>query len=143
MSRFPPPPPGPAPGPAADGGPQAPEAPPEGTVVAKGMTWKGELVAAEDVRIAGYLEGNIESTGIVTVERSGLVRGRISAARVVVAGEVEGDVRAARLVRVEAGGRVLGDLEARSVSVVDGALVGGAIRTLEEGEAATAGEAGR
>jgi len=104
---------------------------PEGTRIARGMTWKGELVAAEDVRVQGILEGSIESTGLVTVETSGIVRGPVSGGQVRIAGEVEGNVSAARLVRVERTGQVLGDLEARSVSVADGAVVGGEIRTLE------------
>ncbi len=105
--------------------------PQEGTRIARGMTWKGELVAAEDVRVQGILEGSIESTGLITVDTSGIVRGSVSGGQVRIAGEVEGNVRAARLVRVERTGRVLGSVEARSVSVADGAVVGGEIRTLE------------
>jgi cytoskeletal protein CcmA (bactofilin family) len=125
VTRFAPP------APAGAAPPQGAPAAAAGTTIAKGMTWRGDLVAAEDVRVAGLLEGTIESTGEVTVERSGLVRGSITGARVRIAGEVEGNVAAARLIRVEGTGRVLGDLEARSVSVADGALVGGQIRTLE------------
>ena len=55
-----------------------------GTVIGQGMDWQGDLVAAEDVLVYGILVGNIESTCQVRVERSGRVRGRISAARVVV-----------------------------------------------------------
>lgn len=129
MTRFAPP---PAPVPEAAPDPVLEvQVPTGGTRIARGMTWKGELIAAEDVRVAGILEGSIESTCLVTVETSGVVRGSVAGAQVRVAGEVEGDVRAARLIRVERTGRVLGDLEARSVSVADGASVGGEIRTLE------------
>ena len=109
------------------------EAPVTGaTVIARGMDWRGDLVAAEDVVVCGTLLGIIESTCRVLVLRSGRVQGRISAAEVVVAGIVEGDVAAAHRIRVESTGRVQGELEARSVSMAEGAQVGGRIRTLEQ-----------
>jgi len=103
-----------------------------GTVIGQGMDWQGDLVAAEDVLVYGILVGNIESTCQVRVERSGRVRGRISAARVVVVGTVDGDVAAARRIEVEGTGRVKGDVAARSVSLAEGARVGGQVRTLKD-----------
>jgi len=109
-----------------------PSMPGAGTVIGQGMDWQGDLVAAEDVLVYGILVGNIESTCQVRVERSGRVRGRISAARVVVAGTVDGDVAAARRIRVETTGRVKGEVAARSVELADGARVGGQVRTLKD-----------
>jgi len=109
-----------------------PKMPAPGTVIGQGMNWEGDLVAAEDVLVYGILVGNIESTCQVRVERSGRVRGRISAARVVVVGTVDGDVAAARRIQVESTGQVKGDVAARSVSLADGARVGGQVRTLSD-----------
>ena len=103
-----------------------------GTVIGQGMDWHGDLVTAEDVVVYGILVGNIESTCQVRVERSGRVRGRISAARVVVVGIVDGDVAAARRIEVESTGRVKGEVAARSVSLAEGARVGGKVRTLRD-----------
>lgn len=108
-----------------------PSMPGVGTVIGQGMDWQGDLVATEDVLIYGILVGNIESTCQVRVERSGRVRGRISAARVVVVGTVDGDVAAARRIQVESTGQVKGEVAARSVSLAQGARVGGQVRTLE------------
>ena len=138
MTRFVAP-PSPAPSPPAPSASEAPRV--EGTYIARGMTWRGELVAGEDVRVAGVLEGTIETSGLVTVEKSGLVRGDIVGGQVRIAGEVEGNVTAARLVRVERTGRVLGDLEARSVAVAGGGVVGGRIHTLETMAAGARGAA--
>jgi cytoskeletal protein CcmA (bactofilin family) len=103
-----------------------------GTVIGTGMDWRGNVAAAEDVWVFGIVVGNIESTCQVRVERSGRVRGRVSAARVVVEGTVDGDVAAARRIEVEATGRVRGDVEARSVTLSEGARVGGQVRTLDD-----------
>ncbi len=109
-----------------------PKMPAPGTVIGQGMDWQGDLVAAEDVLVYGILVGNIESTCQVRVERSGRVRGRISAARVVVVGTVDGDVAAARRIEVEGTGQVKGEVAARSVSLAEGARVGGQVRTLKD-----------
>jgi cytoskeletal protein CcmA (bactofilin family) len=106
-----------------------------GTVIGQGMDWQGDLVAAEDVLVYGILVGNIESTCQVRVERSGRVRGRISAARVVVVGTVDGDVAAARRIHVESTGHVKGQVAARTVSLAEGARVGGQVRTLQNNPA--------
>ena len=109
-----------------------PKMPGEGTVIGQGMDWQGDLVAAEDVLVYGILVGNIESTCQVRVERSGRVRGRISAAHVVVVGTVDGDVAAARRIEVESTGQVLGEVAARSVTLAEGARVSGQVRTLKD-----------
>lgn len=108
-----------------------PSLPGAGTVVGLGMDWSGDLMAAEDVVVFGALVGNIETSCQVRVERSGRVRGRISAASAIIEGRVEGDVAAAQKIQVAATGKVKGDLEARSVALAEGARVGGRIRTLE------------
>ncbi len=108
-----------------------PTMPGVGTVIGQGMDWQGDLMTAEDVVVYGMLVGNIESTCQVRVERSGRVRGRISAARVVVAGIVDGDVAAARRIEVEGPGRIKGEVAARTVSLAEGARVSGKVRTLK------------
>jgi cytoskeletal protein CcmA (bactofilin family) len=100
-----------------------------GTFIGQGMEWQGDVVAAEDVVVFGILVGNIESTCQVRVERSGRVRGSISAARVVIEGAVDGDVEAARRIDVQATGRVKGNVAARHVSLADGARVGGEVQS--------------
>jgi cytoskeletal protein CcmA (bactofilin family) len=100
-----------------------------GSFIGQGMEWQGDVIAAEDVVVFGILVGNIESTCQVRVERSGRVRGSISAAQVVIEGAVDGDVAAARRIEVHASGRVKGSVAARHVSLADGARVGGEVRT--------------
>ena len=50
----------------------------------------------------------------------------------VVVGTVDGDVAAARRIQVESTGQVKGEVAARSVSLAEGARVGGQVRTLED-----------
>ncbi len=103
----------------------------KGTIIGRGMDWHGNLASVKDVLVFGTLVGDIESTSEVRIERSGRVRGRISAARVVIAGTVDGDVAAARNIEVEATGRVEGNLAARRVTMAEGARVAGEVQTLE------------
>ena len=103
----------------------------KGTIIGRGMDWHGNLATVKDVLVFGTLVGDIESTCEVRVERSGRVRGRISAASVVVAGTVDGDVAAARGIEVEATGRVKGNLAARKVAMAQGSRVEGEVQTLK------------
>ena len=96
---------------------------------------KGEVIAKEDVVIAGRVEGSINVTGhLVTVQAGAHVAGDITAAGVTVSGTVEGTVMAEERIKVEAGADLQGDVSAPRVIVADGGLVNGRIETTKKAE---------
>ena len=74
--------------------------------VGSSVVIKGELIAHEDVVIAGRVEGVINVSGhLVVVEAGAHVAGDITAAGIVVAGSVEGSLIADERITVQAWGR--------------------------------------
>ena len=99
--------------------------------VGSSVVIKGELIAHEDVVIAGRVEGLINVTGhLVVVEAGAHVAGDITAAGIVVAGSVEGSLIADERITVQHGADLQGDVAAPRVAVADGAVVNGRIETV-------------
>jgi cytoskeletal protein CcmA (bactofilin family) len=99
--------------------------------VGSSVVIKGELIAHEDVVIAGRVEGLINVTGhLVVVEAGAHVAGDITAAGIVVAGSVEGSLIADERITVQNGADLQGDVAAPRVAVADGAVVNGRIETV-------------
>lgn len=92
---------------------------------------KGELIAHEDVVIAGRIEGSINVTGhIVVVEAGAHVAGDITATAIVVSGKVAGSLLAEERIVVQAGADLQGDVSAPRIAVTDGGVVNGRIETI-------------
>lgn len=82
-----------------------------GSLIAKGCRFKGELTLQGGVKIDGEVEGSVIVNGpnaLVYVSESGRVIGEIRAANVVIDGQVKGQVRADH--RATVYGKLEGDL---------------------------------
>jgi cytoskeletal protein CcmA (bactofilin family) len=99
--------------------------------VGSSVVIKGELLAQEDVVIAGRVEGSINVSGhLVMVEAGAHVLGDITAAGIVVAGAVHGSLLAEDRIQAQAGADLQGDISAPRIAVADGAIVNGRIETV-------------
>ena len=99
--------------------------------VGSSVVIKGELIAHEDVVVAGRVEGSIKVSGhLVTIEAGAHVDGDITASAIVVAGSVEGTLVAENRIVVQAGADLQGDVSAPRIAVSDGGLVNGRIETV-------------
>lgn len=85
------------------------------TIITEGSFIKGEMKLDCNLYINGEFEGSIHSTKLITIGKSGKVRGEIKTDHLVVQGQVEGSVEAERL-EIMSAGKVLG-------SIVTGELV--------------------
>jgi cytoskeletal protein CcmA (bactofilin family) len=109
---------------------------PTTTLIGSSTSIRGRINGSGDVEIAGrVLDGEIECSGDVLVDTSGLVGGNISARRIVVRGAVKGDLVAEEAVVLEAGARVVGDLRAPRIAIAPGGLVRGHVQTGAAGAA--------
>lgn len=95
--------------------------------------FKGTVDTEEDLRVDGFLEGEIRCSGRVLVAQGGKVVGEITAVTVEVAGIVEGDVKASGLLLLTQTGRITGDVRVGHIRVEDGGVLQG--RVLTESEA--------
>jgi cytoskeletal protein CcmA (bactofilin family) len=92
----------------------------------------GEIVAGEDLRVAGELAGSLSAEGrSVTLEETSIVHATIAARDVVVRGVLQGDVRAAGRLEIGGTARVTGHLSAARVPFAEGASLVGSVRLNE------------
>ncbi|HSL20383.1 MAG TPA: polymer-forming cytoskeletal protein [Vicinamibacterales bacterium] len=104
---------------------------------------KGDIVANEDVTIAGRVEGSIEATGhTVTLAPGSHVVGNVGAAQIEVGGRIQGGLVASDCVRVGPDGEVEGDLHTTRLAIADGGRIQGRVEMSQPRAALNAAMAG-
>ncbi len=91
------------------------------------LSFKGELIAEEDLLIQGKVEGSIKHTSSLTIGNEGNVKADIKAEYITVEGKVKGDISGSKSVVVKDSGNVNGNIFAPTVSLVEGATFNGSI----------------
>jgi cytoskeletal protein CcmA (bactofilin family) len=79
------------------------------TIITEGSLIKGEMTLDCNLYIDGEFEGKIHSKKLITIGKSGKVRGEIHTHHLVVQGSVEGSVDSNRL-EIMSAGKVLGSI---------------------------------
>lgn len=98
------------------------------TIVSAGAHLVGEMVADEEVIMAGDFDGMLRTTRSLQVANTGCVKGEIHADTVLVLGRVEGPIRAVERIELLPGAVVEGDLEAQGVRIHDEVVFNGHCR---------------
>ncbi len=80
----------------------------------------GKLNFTEALKIDGYFEGEIESSGVLFVEEGAHVVADIKASTVVIAGKVEGNVIAKEKVEMLETCKLVGNIKTRKLRISDG-----------------------
>ncbi|HEV2994938.1 MAG TPA: polymer-forming cytoskeletal protein [Chthoniobacterales bacterium] len=95
--------------------------PPSGGVLSSDVSIKGSVKFRNELVIDGKVEGEIDSTGTLTVGEHAQIRGQIRAKSVQVRGTVEGNIFASDRCQLEAGCTLRGDIEAPRLVVDENA----------------------
>ncbi len=95
------------------------------TVIGNEAYFQGTLTAKGSLRIDGRVDGSIVDAKIVTVGKSGKVKGDISCEICYVCGEVKGNITALDHIEAHAGSRVDGDIRSSRIMLEEGALFNG------------------
>ncbi len=98
------------------------------TVIAHGTTVHGTVQGQNTVRVAGFLEGEIRSDGLVWIDKQGEVQGTVTARGVIIEGQMKGDVAASGRIEVRASGRVIGNLSCHKLALAEGCFFQGEIK---------------
>jgi cytoskeletal protein CcmA (bactofilin family) len=99
-----------------------------GAVLSSGVSIIGDVTFRNELVIDGEVEGNITSTGKLTVGTHAAVRGEIRAGLVTILGSVEGNVFASERCALEAGASLQGDIESPRLAVDENASFFGAAK---------------
>ena len=97
------------------------------SVLGPTLSFKGELIAEEDLLIQGKIEGSIKHTSSLTIGNEGSVKADIKAEHVTVEGKHKGDIRGSKSVAVKESGNVAGNIFSPSVMLWEGATFNGSI----------------
>lgn len=89
------------------------------TVLGNETRFNGVIQFQDSLRIDGYYEGSIESSGFLTVERGATVHATIRVGTLVVGGTIRGDIIATHLVEFLAGGMVIGNIRSPRLIVAE------------------------
>jgi cytoskeletal protein CcmA (bactofilin family) len=102
------------------------------SIIAAGMTVRGDIDSNNTVKIEGTVSGNVHARQQVLVAKDGVVQGDIEAREAIVGGSVEGSISALERVEVQAGATVTGDITTKRISVAEGGSLNGVIRMSAE-----------
>jgi len=95
------------------------------TVMGEDIEFTGSLEFSDPLMIKGKLHGDIDSVGILYIEKDAKVEANINAASVNIRGEVIGDIKATESVILFSTARVTGDIEAPKVKMENGCFFSG------------------
>lgn len=91
----------------------------EGTII------NGDIIAKNDLRIDGDLNGNMTTTGRIVIGISGVVTGEIKCNNIEVLGAVNGDIEASDVVTLKGNAKVSGNIITKRLSVEPGIVFNG------------------
>jgi len=96
-----------------------------GNVLGPTTSFQGHLKAEGNVRVDGYFDGSIETTGNVVIGEAAKVLADITANNIQVWGAVKGNVTASGRLEILPSGRVWGDIKVTSLLIDEGGLFRG------------------
>ncbi len=91
------------------------------TYLGKDVTFHGILTSDGNVRIDGHLEGELHSTGTLTIGAHAVIRGNITAGILVTSGNINGTVIASEKIKILNPGTLIGNIRTPAISIEAGA----------------------
>lgn len=98
----------------------------ESTIPA-GMIIRGRIEGAEQLTVAGTVDGEIELRGTLRVLEGGYLRGRMTVWNASISGRVEGTLIASEKAEIFSTARIDGEIRAGRLTIAEGALVNGTL----------------
>jgi cytoskeletal protein CcmA (bactofilin family) len=99
--------------------------PPAGStrnVLSSDVEIKGTVKFQHDLIVDGKIEGDIQSTGNLTVGENARLKAEIKTGTVIVYGKVHGNMTAIDRVELKASAEVIGDIKAKTLTIEAGAI---------------------
>ena len=100
--------------------------------LASGTTVRGNIVAEEDLRIDGKVEGDIECSGKVVVGPTAEVIGQIFCQNAELMGKIQGDTNASETLCLKNTVLYNGDIVAKNLEIEPGAVFNGTCKVITE-----------
>ncbi|GHV16042.1 hypothetical protein AGMMS49938_15550 [Fibrobacterales bacterium] len=81
----------------------------------------GDITLENDIRIAGEVQGKIDTKGAFVVEQTGKVKGEIKSTSATIAGKVQGNIECDGLLILESKSSFVGDIKTRQLVINENA----------------------
>ena len=94
----------------------------------KGTTIEGAIKASSDIRIEGFLKGDLDCNAKVIIGPSGRIEGTVRCATAMIEGHFNGDLSVSELLEVRDGARVEGEVSYGQIKIDAGAAILGSMR---------------
>lgn len=109
------------------------------TTLGEGVTFKGELSFQRLLRIDGYFEGKLTSTGKLVVGPKGVIKSEeLQLREAIIEGKLEGNIKVDDRIELRGDAVVHGNIEAKTLSIDEGVSIIGHVKvtplqSVEEG----------
>ncbi len=90
-------------------------------VIAAGTKLIGQIIAEEDFRIDGAIEGNINCRGKIVIGPSCVITGDIECVNLEVTGRINGNIVCSDSVILRSTAKMLGDIKTQTIEIEPGA----------------------
>ena len=95
------------------------------SIIAAGMSVKGDCDTDGTLRIEGRIEGTVRASKAIVIGKEGFVDGHVFTQDAVISGRVSGTVTADSRLEVQATARIDGEVHARRMQLEEGAELNG------------------
>ncbi len=90
------------------------------TVLGNETSFQGTMKFKDSLKIDGFFEGQIESSGALYIEEGAEVRAEIKARTIVVSGKVIGNIEATEKLEMLSSGEIYGNIRTPNLKVAEG-----------------------
>ena len=94
-------------------------------LISQGTKIHGDVVSDGDIRIDGFLKGNISTKGRLVIGGSGSIEGEIVCSNIEISGNFKGKITASELLTMKSTANVTGDIIVSKLGVEPGSLFSG------------------
>lgn len=101
------------------------------SILAAGLRITGDIETTGTLKIDGRIDGSIVGARQLMLGRNGVVHGNVQAGEVVIGGLVDGSIVANERLELQNSAVVNGDIDTKSIVVLEGARINGAVRMQE------------
>jgi cytoskeletal protein CcmA (bactofilin family) len=104
----------------------SPETPTQSiNLISQGTKINGDIVSDGDIRIDGYLKGNINTRGRLVIGGTGSIEGEIVCSNIEISGNFKGKITASDLLTMKSSAVVTGDITISKLGVEPGCVFTG------------------
>jgi len=103
-------------------------------MVSEGTRIKGDIHSENDIRIAGFIDGQATSKGKVIINSNGHIEGNIEAKDADIAGKLDGEIFISGKLIIRQSAKINGDIHTKTLLVEEGAQIHGTCKMGVDGK---------